>query len=127
MVKFAELGSIAIILVGFIIVVSIGADVIGGIEENQCDEIYDDGACRTCGSSGFAYNTTANNCYNTTNSSMTIAYNSSQTAAFNVSEDGLEGLTTFGSYSPTLATVFIAGIILTVIGGIFFMGRRGEY
>jgi len=87
MVRFQEIAGIALTLVGFIIVVSIGADVVDGIQDTQ----------------------------------------TSGTAAFNVSEDGLEGLTTFGSYSPTLATVFIAGIILTVIGGIFFMGRRGEY
>ncbi len=51
----------------------------------------------------------------------------SGTAAFNASADGLEGITTFSSFQPTIAVIVVAVIVIgLLLGGFAFVqNRRG--
>jgi len=44
--------------------------------------------------------------------------------AWNASYDSRRGLANFSGWAPTLATIFIAGLLISVIFGAFYLGRR---
>ena len=57
-----------------------------------------------------------------------VGNSTSGTAAFNATRDGLEGITTFSSFQPTIAVIVVAVIVIgLLLGGFAFVqGNRQE-
>lgn len=92
--ELRDLLPVALMLVVAIIAISIGAEVVSEIDV-------------TCASGG-TWNSSAGRCYNSSG-----LYNADvQSIQANVSNAGLQGITEFGSWMPTIALVLVASVVI---------------
>ena len=110
-----QLTPIAITFVVAIFAITMGANILTDLATNQCESAgytWEHDACWS------TYNAT-DGCPTGSNCAEFGNY------AINVSVDGgLESLETFGEWTPTLALVIIAAVIIGVL--VFYLGRAGR-
>lgn len=105
--KLTDLLPVALIFVVSIIAISVGADIIDDIASDQCLTDY-------------TWNETAGVC---SNSSGGWSGGAGMSVAANASRAGLSGLLELGSWTPTLALVFAAALVIGVLVMSFAYGR----
>jgi len=117
--KKAKTNAINIILPAIILLVVAGVVAAVGLQiqgDLKDDVGLTDCAARTDGFT--SYNETADQCYNSSGSHTTVG-----TYAFNSSVDGIEGVQNVTEKFDLLGLAIIAGIIISVIVGMFAFRR----
>ncbi|SRR6056297_1150285 len=82
------------------------------------DSIEDDNPCTT---SGFLWNSSADNCYNSSNTSQTDTNFNEQ---YDVTVEGLEGVGNATSYLSTIGTLLGVAALIAIVIGAFYVMRR---
>ena len=112
MMQFQDIIMIVVIFTATIITVGMGSNVMNSLAKNTAN------LCVT----GYAWNETTANCVNTTTGAYAVQGQTNQSMVMNY---GMVGNNSFASSMPTLATVLIAAIIISVLLVSFAMvGRR---
>jgi len=102
------LGTAVVSFVVLAIILGIGGVILDNVAEEQCT------------SDGYYWNTTATN-------GGECEYNSSDTGAvavrsieFNATHGGLEGVSTFGEWLPTIAVILASALVIGIVASYFY-------
>lgn len=109
--------NIAIGLVILVLIVAVGAIVLGDFQSAQGDD-------NCLGSSDWTYNESTDNCVNGSSADPGNQTKQPDSADYNASADGLTGLTNMSTQFGTVGTVAIAAVLISLVVGAFAIGGR---
>jgi len=117
------LGIAVISFVVLAIVLGIGGIVLSEVKDTQCEYTLSgtNQVCVYCeNSTYYTVNTSDTTCIETANTSTTTAVNYSEGTSFNATTSGLEGISTFGEWLPTIAVILASALIIGIVSAYFY-------